>query len=92
MAETTTRSQLKKWFKNGCKPTESHFAAVFDSYIHKDDSLPSSQIEGLEELITRHAGISEEEAAALVEAHNESATAHGIGTSDDFAAALDPAE
>lgn len=93
MAETTTtREQLKKWFKNGCKPTESHFAALLDSYIHKDDSLPSSQIEGLEELITRHAGITEEEAAALVTLHNESATAHGIGTADDYAAALDPTE
>lgn len=93
MAETiTTREQLKKWFKNGSKPTESHFAALLDSYIHKGDSLPSSQIEGLEELITRHAGITEEEVKALIELHDESATAHGIGTADDYAAALDPTE
>lgn len=89
---TTTREQLKKWFKNGCKPTESHFAALLDSYIHKDDSLPSSQIEGLEELITRHAGITEEEVKALIELHDESAAAHGIGTAEDYAAALDPTE
>lgn len=90
MAETTTvsREQLRKWFKNGCKPTESHFGALLDGYVHKDDSLPSSQIEGLEELITRHAGITEEEAAALVKLHDESATAHSIGSADDFSAAL----
>lgn len=89
MAETTTtREQLKKWFKNGCKPTESHFAALFDSYIHKGDRLAASQIEGLEELITRHAGITEAEVAAFVSLHNESATAHGIGSAADFAEAL----
>lgn len=91
MAETTTattREQLKKWFKNGCKPTESHFGALFDSYVHKGDSIPSSQIEGIEDLIN-HAGMTEEEVAALVAIHNESATAHGIGTAEDFAEALE---
>lgn len=90
MADNTThsREQIKKWFKNGCKPTESHFAALLDSYIHKEDSLEAGQIDGLEELITRHAGITEPEVEAMISAHNEADDAHGIGSIADLETAL----
>lgn len=86
---TYTREQLKKWFKNGCKPTENHFAAIFDSYIHKDDTIPASSIEDLEEILARCTGVTREEVESMIAAHNESNDAHNIGTIEDFSAAFE---
>lgn len=48
---TTTREQLKAWFRKGLKPLESQFAAWIDSYWHKDDSIPMSSVEGLNDAL-----------------------------------------
>ncbi len=48
---TTTREQLKVWFRKGLKPLESQFAAWIDSYWHKDDSIPMSSVEGLNDAL-----------------------------------------
>lgn len=42
-----SRTQLKSWFRRGLKPLESQFAALFDSYWHRDDRIPMSSVEGL---------------------------------------------
>ena len=38
---------IKNWFKRGLKPTEAQFAAVFDSFRHKDDPVPMGDVDGL---------------------------------------------
>lgn len=46
-----TREQLKIWFRKGLYPLESQFHAWIDSFWHKSEKLPLSQIEGLAEAI-----------------------------------------
>ncbi len=38
---------IKNWFRRGLKPTEAQFAAVFDSFRHKDDPVPMGDVDGL---------------------------------------------
>ena len=93
MADNTTtysREQLKRWFKNGCKPTENHFAAHFDSYFHKDDLIPVSSIENLEELLQQLSGLTREEVEEMIAQHNSAPDAHDIGTLTDFTSAFAP--
>ena len=49
MASLTT---IKNWFKTGLKPTQAQFWSTWDSFFHKDDKIPVSSIEGLDDLIT----------------------------------------
>ena len=44
-------SQIKSWFKKGMYPTESQFANTFDSFWHKDDTLPLSAIQNLMQIL-----------------------------------------
>ena len=44
-------SQIKSWFKKGMYPTESQFANTFDSFWHKDDTLPLSVIQNLMQIL-----------------------------------------
>lgn len=44
----TNMTQLKNWFKNGLKPAQEHFWNWMDSYWHKDDTIPTSSIDGLD--------------------------------------------
>jgi hypothetical protein len=39
----TSRSALKQWFSRGKKPTEAQFAALIDSFWHKEDEIPVGQ-------------------------------------------------
>ncbi len=48
MAKTDI-AQLKNWFKNGLKPAQEHFWNWMDSFWHKDESIPTSQIDGLDD-------------------------------------------
>lgn len=43
----TQKKTLKKWFSNFMKPAQEHFAAWIDSYWHKSEQIPMSNIEGL---------------------------------------------
>ncbi len=40
---------IKSWFQRGMKPTAAQFAAVFDSYRHKSETLQTSDINNLDE-------------------------------------------
>jgi len=42
---------IKKWFKTGLFPTQTQFWDVWDSFFHKDDQIPASQVENLQELL-----------------------------------------
>lgn len=46
---TTDRNTLTGWFVKGAKPLASQFAAWINSFWHKDDLIPVSSIEGLQE-------------------------------------------
>ncbi len=57
---TTSREQLKAWFRKGLKPLESQFAAWIDSYWHKEDSIPMSSIDGLNDALNDHTVIADD--------------------------------
>jgi|GEM_PF-6758138 len=42
------RNTLKQWFKRGAKPLASQFASWIDSFWHKSEKIPSTQIDGLQ--------------------------------------------
>lgn len=44
----TARQIIKQWFSNFKKPTQEHFWAWIDSFVHKDDKIPMDSVEGLE--------------------------------------------
>ncbi|MBR5899320.1 MAG: hypothetical protein IKZ14_07640 [Muribaculaceae bacterium] len=52
MAKQTV-AQLKAWFRKGLKPTEEQFAALLDSYVHKDDEIDITKIKGLVDLLNK---------------------------------------
>lgn len=47
----TQKKTLKKWFSNFMKPAQEHFAAWIDSFWHKSEQIPMSNIEGLSRAI-----------------------------------------
>lgn len=44
-----TPEQLKAFFRRGLHPTEGQFADLIDSFVHKDGTIPASQVERLTE-------------------------------------------
>ena len=91
MADSTyTRDQIKKWFRNGSKPTENHFAAALDSFLHKTDTIPASQVQNLAQTLQNIAGLTPQQAQQLIDLaidlHDTSPSAHSIGSAADFAA------
>jgi len=54
MAKTTLNT-IKNWFKTGLKPTQLQFWAVFDSFFHKDEKIPVSSIELLQNYLNNKA-------------------------------------
>jgi hypothetical protein len=42
---------LKSWFKRGFKPLQQQFYDWMDSYWHKDEQLPISSVNGLENIL-----------------------------------------
>ena len=50
------RTTLKSWFQRGKKPTASQFAALIDSFWHKDDTMSLHSIKGLNEALQTISG------------------------------------
>ena len=42
---------MKSWFKKGLYPTESQFAGVFDSFWHKDETIPLWNVQNLTHIL-----------------------------------------
>mgnify|MGYP000510074361 CR=1 FL=1 len=42
-------STIKDWFKSGARPTQSQFWSTWDSFWHKDEQIPVTSIEDLQE-------------------------------------------
>jgi lysophospholipase L1-like esterase len=47
----TSINTLKQWFQTAMKPTQEQFWAIFDSFRHKSDKVPASDIEGMDDLL-----------------------------------------
>ena len=48
-----SRDQIKSWFRRGLKPLEVHFASWIDSFWHKNDAIPMSSIDGLNDALNQ---------------------------------------
>lgn len=46
-------STIKNWFRTALKPTQSQFWDTWDSFWHKDDSIPTSSITGLDAYLSQ---------------------------------------
>lgn len=66
----TALTTIKNWFKTGLVPTQEQFWATWDSFWHKNESIPKSAIEGLEQSLTNKAD------QELVELHISDNNAH----------------
>lgn len=54
-----TRDQLKAWFKKGLYPLEVQFHHWIDSYWHKNDTIPISSIDRLNQILNNKAEITD---------------------------------
>lgn len=52
MADKTT---IKNWFLTNLVPTQAQFWATWDSFWHKDEKIPITAIEGIEEILAEKA-------------------------------------
>lgn len=43
----TALTQIKNWFLTGLKPTQTQFHNTWDSFWHKDDSIPQASVTNL---------------------------------------------
>ena len=48
-----SRDQIKSWFRRGLEPLEVHFASWIDSFWHKNDAIPMSSIDGLNDALNQ---------------------------------------
>ena len=55
----TDKNTIYNWFQTDAFPTEAQFKATWDSFWHKSESIPVSQITGLNELFTQTASVSQ---------------------------------
>ena len=56
---TIDKNTIYSWFQTDDFPTEEQFRATWDSFWHKSESIPVSQITGLNELFTQTASVSQ---------------------------------
>lgn len=64
------KNTIRNWFKTGLKPTQAQFWATWDSFWHKDEKIPITAIEDIENILNEKA-----DAEALVN-HLTNETAH----------------
>lgn len=50
-----TRAELKAFFETGDKPTQQQFSDWLDSYFHKDDTISTDNINGLQLILDEKA-------------------------------------
>lgn len=51
----TAKNTIKNWFKTGLKPTQEQFWAWIDSYWHKDEKIPITAIEDIDNILDEKA-------------------------------------
>ncbi|MBO4233914.1 hypothetical protein FO675_06300 [Riemerella anatipestifer] len=55
----TDKNTLKRWFVKDFRPDQEHFWAWMDSYFHKSEKIPQTQIEGLGDSLANKADASQ---------------------------------
>lgn len=61
---------LKSYFETGKKPTQGQFGALIDSFYHKNETIPQSQIEGLDKTLEAKAETTDLDIKANLNAGN----------------------
>ncbi|MDY3337780.1 hypothetical protein PG279_01140 [Riemerella anatipestifer] len=69
----TDKNTIKNWFRNNLKPTQEQFWAWVDSFWHKSEKIPQTQIEGLGDSLANKADVSQLNAKANTDASGLSA-------------------
>ena len=49
------KNTIKDWFRTGLKPTQAQFWATWDSFWHKDEKIPITAIEDIENILNEKA-------------------------------------
>jgi hypothetical protein len=49
------KNTIKNWFKTGLKPTQAQFWATWDSFWHKDEKIPITAIDDIENILNAKA-------------------------------------
>ena len=49
------KNTIRNWFKTGLKPTQAQFWATWDSFWHKDEKIPITAIEDIENILNEKA-------------------------------------
>ncbi|WP_417366917.1 hypothetical protein [Flavobacterium beibuense] len=83
---------IKNWFKTGLKPTQTQFWSTWDSFWHKEDSIPQTSIQNLENTLAAKAEEGQFTAhltdaaahAALFDAKANDADISTVGKSNDY--------
>lgn len=65
---TTEKNILNNWFKTGAKPSQEQFWNWQDSYWHKNEAIPQSQIQDLDKTLENKADTSALDAKANADA------------------------
>ncbi|MFV8370878.1 hypothetical protein [Flavobacterium sp. LB2P74] len=73
------KNTLKNWFRTNLKPTQAQFWSLFDSYFHKDEKIPITAIDDIENILAEKAD------AEVLAHHLTNATAHAdlFGAKED---------
>ncbi|WP_177731905.1 hypothetical protein [Flavobacterium inviolabile] len=56
---TTPFNDILQWFLQGKKPTQSEFEATFRSFWHKEEAIPATKVDGLNQALSQKAGQAE---------------------------------
>ncbi len=64
------RNTLREWFEIGDFPTQEQFYNWFDSFWHKDDTIPYDSVYGLEDVINSFYEVSKNAKVSFVEVDN----------------------
>jgi len=81
-----TLNIIKNWFKTGLKPTQAQFWDTWDSFWHKDETIPTGSIENLDNRFNQKA---DQEA---FQSHLLDTNAHGLSTKANVVDLLAEAE
>jgi hypothetical protein len=49
------KNTIKNWFKTGLKPTQAQFWATWDSFWHKEEKIPITAIDDIENILNAKA-------------------------------------
>lgn len=64
------KNTIRNWFLTGLKPTQAQFWATWDSFWHKDEKIPITAIDNIENILAEKAD------AEALENHLTDAVAH----------------